>query len=219
MLENLTAVCPLGIKIRMDWLAKRFWLATLRELLICVLMMVDIPKPSCCLSVEERSYSKKLSRNTYLSKRTAFQWWVNADFVLFFWLVKPHHEQMSPQSIADIFSGDPELERHCPKLWFGQLEGGSRCSAHLRSPRRFRLPVWWVVLFQQIILVGTCLSFIVPFVLFTLWIISPTSCLWPFFFCHFHLQISLEAGWRMKRRRSAACKLACVTSALGTLRG
>lgn len=84
MLENLTAVCPLGIKIRMDWLAKRFWLATLRELLICVLMMVDIPKPSCCLSVEERSYSKKLSRNTYLSKRTAFQWWVNADFVLFF---------------------------------------------------------------------------------------------------------------------------------------
>lgn len=51
-----------------------------------------------------------------------------------------------------------------------------------------------------------------------LWIISPTSCLWPFI-CHFHLQISWEAGWRMKRRRSVACKLACVTSALGTLRG
>lgn len=60
-------------------------------------------------------------------------------------LVEPHSDQMSPQSIADLFSGDPELERHCPKLWFGQLEGGSRCSAHLRSPRRFCLPVRWVV--------------------------------------------------------------------------
>lgn len=62
-----------------------------------------------------------------------------------FFLVQPYNNPICSNLVAYIFSGDPELERHCAKLWAGQLEGSSSCSAHVCSPWRLCLPVRWVV--------------------------------------------------------------------------
>lgn len=108
-------------------------------------------KPSCLQSVEEKSCSRRLSKNIWASKRTAFQWWENQIFLhLFDWCnhwgkcLSSVHLIILSSTVAHIISGDPELEGHCAELWAGQLEGGSRCSANLCPSWRLCPSLWCV---------------------------------------------------------------------------
>lgn len=118
---------------------------------------------------------------------------------------------MSPQSIADIFSGDPELERHCPKLWFGQLEGGSRCSAHLRSPRRFRLPVRWVLFTcsSRLFLLGPASPSLFPLFYFSVSVDNLTRIL-PLAIFLSYLSADILGGRLENEKTEKCCLQACL---------
>lgn len=94
------------------------------------------------LSISGGEELLKKTQQKYLSKQKNSISMVRVCLFVSLWFSCYNHRgeifqlYLSPTA-AYIISGDPELERHRAKLRVGQLEGGSSCSADLRSPWRF----------------------------------------------------------------------------------